>query len=146
MKENKRKNLIIVIIILLIVLIGAGIIMVLAQSDDKANTGSKKEKENNRCVDKLCISKVTTEDNNGSETLAITIKNEGTETIKEKCVKLSSKENSFDICITELLPDAEMLMGFSKKEIAGEDINDFKLEKIVEKQNTTPTTSPEVTE
>ena len=133
MNEKNRKVLIIITAILLVLLVTVGIIMLLNQpSGKKDNETDKNKKENNRCVEQLCINKVTTDDTNG-DGINITLKNEGVTIIKEACVKLVSETNSIELCVNELDPEGEMMQIFNKKEMGGDKIEDFSLEKVEKK-------------
>lgn len=133
MKTNNRKILIIVTSVLLVLLVVVGLVMLLNQPSDKKdkNEGTT-EKENNRCVEQLCINKVTTDGEN-ENALGITLKNEGVTNIKEACVKLISETNSVEFCVSELEPEGEMMQIFDKREMGGDKIEDFSLEKVVKK-------------
>lgn len=133
MKTNNRKILIIVTSVLLVLLVVVGLVMLLNQPSDKKdkNEGTT-EKENNRCVEQLCINKVTTDGEN-ENALGITLKNEGVTNIKEACVKLISETNSVEFCVGELEPEGEMMQVFDKREMGGDKIEDFSLEKVVKK-------------
>ena len=137
MIESKRKKLIIITVVLLIILVTVGVCMMVTKPESKKNNEKETtEKENNRCVDQLCISKISTDDDNGNNSITIILKNEGKTTINESCVKLVSKETNIELCVNDLEPEGEMVQVFEKKEMLGEKIEDFSLEKV-EKKTTT---------
>lgn len=145
MKDKGRKLLIVITMVLLIVLVGVGLIMMLSKGSGKENK-KKETKEDYRCVDKLCISKVSIEENEGSESVLLVIKNEGTTTIAKQCVNLVAKETSMEFCVNELEADHELSMVFEKSEFIGNDINDFKLEKAKVKEEAPVEENQEVVE
>lgn len=129
MNEKSRKLLIIVTSILLVLLVVVGLVMLLNQpSGKKDNEKGKNNKENNRCVEQLCINKISTDDENGNG-IMITVKNEGKTVVKDTCVKLVSSTNSINLCVVELEPEGEVMQIFEKSEMTGEKIEDFSLEK-----------------
>lgn len=129
MNEKSRKLLITVTSILLVLLVVVGLVMLLNQpSGKKDNEKGTNNKENNRCVEQLCINKISTDDENGNGVI-VTLKNEGKTVIKDTCVKLVSSTNSINLCVVELAPEGEMMQIFEKSEMTGDKIEDFSLEK-----------------
>lgn len=135
-KEKNRKIMIIVTTVLLALLVVVGIVMLLTQGDKKEKP-NEKDKEDFRCVGDLCISKVSVEEVEGVKSIFLSLKNEGTETINKQCVKLSSGEQSFNFCPSELAAGDELALSFEYAEGFGTKIEDFRLEKGVEEGSTT---------
>lgn len=133
MKDGKRKILIAITSILLVILVIVGIVMLLSNGNkDNSNKKQDEAKENNRCVEGLCISKVEVEDNNGSGNIYITLKNEGETIIEKICAKISSTETSTDFCLENVDVGEERGFAYSQSEMKGNDTKDFSLEKIAD--------------
>lgn len=128
MNEKNRKIMIIVTAVLLVALVVVGLIMLLNQPSGEKDNEKGSSNKDNRCVEQLCISKVSTDEENGTGVIVI-LKNEGSTVIKDTCVKLVSKTNSINICATELEPEGQMVQIFEKSEMGGDKIEDFSLEK-----------------
>lgn len=133
MKEKNRKILIAITSVLLVLLIVVGMIMLLNQSDNKNEKEKGKNKvENTRCIEQLCVNKISTDDETGNS-LTIVLKNEGQNIIKDACVNLKSETNNIELCVTDLEPNGEITHVFDKREMVGDKIEDFSLEKVEKK-------------
>lgn len=133
MKEKNRKILIAITSVLLVLLIVVGMIMLLNQSDNKNEKEKEKNKvENTRCIEQLCVNKISTDDETGNS-LIIVLKNEGQNVIKDACVNLKSETNNIELCVTDLEPNGEITNVFDKREMGGDKIEDFSLEKVEKK-------------
>lgn len=133
MKEKNRKILIAITSVLLVLLIVVGMIMLLNQSDNRNEKEKEKNKvENTRCIEQLCVNKISTDDETGNS-LIIVLKNEGQNVIKDACVNLKSETNNIELCVTDLEPNGEITNVFDKREMGGDKIEDFSLEKVEKK-------------
>lgn len=142
MKEKNRKTLIIITSVLLVVLVVVGLIMLLSQSPNKEKEKDTKYKEDYRCVEGLCVNKVSVE----GENVMVLLKNEGTEKIAELCVEVTAKnDKNFKLCVNEFNSGDDLNLAFSKEEFSGEDIKDFKLTKA-EKEEEVIVEQPETIE
>ena len=149
-KERNRKILIIITSVLLLVLVIVGIIMLFSHGEKKNDKKGGKDTVDYRCVGDLCISKVQVEENEGQKSIYLALKNEGTTVIEKQCVKLTSKENSFNFCANNLEAGNELGLAFEYLDSYGTKIEDYKLEEGVEEGTTTETApeesaTPEVT-
>lgn len=126
--KNKRKILIIIISIILLFLVVVGLTFAV-KKDDTKNDNTKSKTEENRCEDSLCVSNVKIEETDGQKSVHVIIKNEGTSTIEEKCIKVSSKDYSYDLCVPTLEKGEEIVLAFEYNEEYGNNIEDYTLEK-----------------
>ena len=145
MNDKKRKTLILITLILLIVLVGVGMIMLFSQEEKNSDSDKKSNVDDNRCVDGLCLSKVSIEENSGSKVLLLTLKNEGTNNITNTCVNIVSKEVPMEFCVEQLEKDQEVSIVLEKSDLMGDDIKDYKLEKVKDIKVETPAENNQTT-
>ena len=131
MKEKSRKTLIIITSVLLVILVVVGLIMLLSQSSNKEKEKDTKQKEDYRCVEGLCVNKVSVE----GENVMVSLKNESTEGIAELCVEVTAKnDKKFELCVNDFNSGDDLSLALPKEEFSGEDVKDFKLAKAKEEE------------
>lgn len=130
MKKANKKTILIAVI-LAILLIGVGIVVLLNLKQGNKNEPDVKD---SRCVDKICISKVYTEENDDQKAVIVVLKNEGNKAIKNSCVNLISNEKKYTICLNDAQANEELEMSFEYSDTTGNTIEDFSLEKASEEE------------
>ena len=133
MKEKKRRMYIIIVIVLLILLIGTGIIMLTTNNKPTEKKENKETKEeNNLCVENLCITKVSFEDNEDGKSIRVDLKNISEEIIEEQCVKIVGQNAEIPICVQQL--EKETTLVFENNENFGKNLKDYKLVKMTDNE------------
>ena len=131
MRGKGREVLIFIIIILLIVLICFGMIMTLSHPEKEISINKNDEKDF-RCVVKLCVSNVLIDETKEPKIVLVDIKNEGKNTIKRQCIKLSTNGQSFNFCANNIESGQSLSVEFNYSDNVGVDIKDYILEEGID--------------